>query len=84
MGQGWGLHVKQMSLLQESKLGGIYIVEGRHPFSVFFTPVAVCSLCPGAALSSLAAAGIINLVEGLTESCLASAMRFKSLWGVVE
>lgn len=34
---GWGwdgsLHVEQLCLLQESKLGGTYMVRDRHPLS---------------------------------------------------
>lgn len=56
--------------------------DRQRPPQCPFTPVAVCSLCPGAALSSLAAAGIISLVERLTESCWRVPWGFKSLGGV--
>lgn len=33
-GRDGGLHVKQLCLLQESKLGGTYMVSGRHSLCV--------------------------------------------------
>lgn len=50
------------------------------------TSVAVCSLCLGMALASLAVARIITPVEVLTESCLASTvwvLKENRLWDSV-